>query len=88
MARRPKASDKGSDSGSGRIPLYLVKSKSIAAAGYDRARRTFRVIFAGGGAYDYLSVPAKAYADFLSAPSKGRFVNWRIKPVYPFIRLT
>ena len=70
-----------------RIPLPLKESSSIAAAEYDRTRRTLRVRFSPGGIYDYLDVPADVIIEFLNAPSLGRFVNWRIKPRYRYVRV-
>jgi hypothetical protein len=70
-----------------RMPLQLKESSSIAAAEYDRNRRTLRVRFGPGGIYDYLDVPAGVVREFLNAPSLGRFVNWHIKPRYRFVRI-
>ena len=69
------------------MPLRLKESSSIAAAEYDRNRRTLRVRFMPGGIYDYLDVPAGVVLEFLNAPSLGRFVNWRIKPHYRYVRV-
>ena len=40
-----------------------------------------------GGTYDYFDVPAAVVREFVSAPSLGRFVNWRIKPRYRYVRI-
>jgi hypothetical protein len=64
------------------IAMRAVDSSSIAAAGYSDSRRVLRLRFVGGGIYDYAGVPPQLYAEFLAAPSKGRFVNFRIKPYY------
>ena len=37
--------------------------------------------------YDYQAVPAKIFQDLLVAESKGRFVNWSIKPYYRYRRV-
>ena len=74
----------------GRERLHLKESSSIAAAAYDRARRTLRVMFKPGkashrgGTYDYFDVPEAVVREFLNAPSLGQFVNWRIKPYYEY----
>jgi hypothetical protein len=65
-----------------------VQSSSIAAAGYDPDQQTLRVRFVGGDAYDYLQVPADVFQDFLAASSKGRFINWQIKPRFPYRRVS
>jgi hypothetical protein len=36
---------------------------------------------------DYQAVPAKLFKDLLVAESKGRFVNWSIKPYYRYRRV-
>ena len=68
--------------------MRRVHSSSIAAVGYDRGMRTLRVRFINGGVYDYLQVPTDVFQDLLDASSKGQFVNWQIKPCYPYVRLT
>lgn len=64
-----------------------MSSSSIAAAGYDDRRRALRLRYVSGGMYDYLDVPVGVFQELLDAPSKGRFVNWYIKPRYRFARL-
>jgi hypothetical protein len=76
-----------------RKPLVLKKSRSIAAAEYDRQRKVFRVRFKAGraahrgGTYDYFDVAAAVVRAFVDAPSLGRFVNWQIKPYYKYKRV-
>jgi hypothetical protein len=65
-----------------------LRSSSIEAAGYDRERRTLRVRYLGGSTYDYVAVPAKVFKELLEADSKGRFVNWSIKPFYRYRRIS
>jgi hypothetical protein len=63
-------------------------STSIEAAVYDRNERKLRIRFCPGqgrrrgDTYDYLDVPMTVIRDFLGFDSKGRFVNWYIKPHY------
>ncbi|MBV9044052.1 MAG: KTSC domain-containing protein [Alphaproteobacteria bacterium] len=64
-----------------------MQSSSIEAAGYDLERRTLRIRFVGGSTYDYHGVPAMVLKQLLAAESKGRFVNWSIKPYYRYTRL-
>jgi hypothetical protein len=64
-----------------------MESSSIEAAGYHLERRTLRIRYAGGSTYDYQAVPAKIFQDLLVAESKGRFVNWSIKPYYRYRRV-
>jgi hypothetical protein len=76
-----------------RTPLVLKESTSIAAAEYDWTRKILRVRFKAGraahrgGTYDYFGVPKAVVRDFVSAPSLGQFVNWKIKPYYKFKRV-
>lgn len=65
------------------IPLFPVRSTSISAAGYARKLSILRLRYSGGRTYDYLGVSPEVFQAFLAAPSKGQFVNWRIKPCYP-----
>jgi len=59
-------------------------SSSLVSAGYDPARRELEVEFAGGAVYRYLGVPPEIWNDFLSATSKGTFVNVEVKPAYRY----
>lgn len=65
----------------------VVDSSSIAEVGYDPHREIMEVEFRNGGLYRYLEVPAEVYREFEEAESKGRFVNLRIKPEHPCVRL-
>ena len=75
------------DRGRREIPLFPLRSTSIAAAGYARKWRILRLRYSGGRTYDYLGVSNEVFQSFLAAPSKGRFVNWQIKPYYPCARI-
>jgi hypothetical protein len=66
------------------MELQPVKSTSIAAIGYERRRRWLRIQYrASRRTYVYGGVPPAEFAALEQAESKGRFVNFRIKPVYP-----
>jgi hypothetical protein len=69
------------------IAMRPVVSSSIAAAGYDAERETLRLRYIGGATYDYAGVPAQVFEAFRNAPSRGQFVNWRIKPYYACVRV-
>ena len=64
-----------------------MPSTAIRAYSYDAPRRILRVTFVSGRAYDYLGVPKADYEVLHAADSKGRFVNFRIKPRYPYRRV-
>lgn len=68
-----------------RVP---VESSSIAAVGYDAERHTLEVEFAHGAVYQYLDVPAEAYAALMAADSKGgRFLNAVIRGAYACVQI-
>lgn len=64
-----------------------VDSSSIASIGYDRRTHTLEVEFRGGRVYQYLHVPPGTFLQFMRADSKGRFINYHVKGVYPYAPL-
>jgi hypothetical protein len=69
------------------IPMVLFNSSSVVAGGYDTRSKTLRLRYIDGDTYDYRSVPKAVFDDLLAAPSKGRFVNWCVKPYYSYVRV-
>jgi len=65
----------------------MVASSNIASVGYDIPTQTLEVEFLSGAIYQYFNVPENMYQQLLSEPSKGRFLNAYIKPLYPFSRV-
>lgn len=61
-----------------------VRSSNICSAGYDLHAEIMEVEFQNGSVYQYLSVPANVYDQFLQAPSKGKFLNTRVKGRFRF----
>jgi hypothetical protein len=59
-----------------------VESSSIRSVGYDVKAWTLEIEFIDGDVYRYHPVPGGTYAALMRAPSKGRYVNYRIKPYY------
>jgi hypothetical protein len=57
-----------------------VESSSIAAIGHEAD--VLEVRFRNGGVYRYHGVPKAVFARLLSAESKGRFFNRRIRDAY------
>jgi hypothetical protein len=60
--------------------LVRVTSEAVRAVGYAPSGRPARsgtlvVLFVTGGLYEYLDVPPSAYAEFMNAESKGKFVH-------------
>ena len=62
--------------------LLVEGSSNIKSAGWEN--NIFEVEFANGSTYRYLNVPTEAYKDFVLSPSKGKFLNTKIKPQFKF----
>jgi uncharacterized protein len=67
-----------------RIP---VDSSNIADVGYDDTTMTLEVGFRNGTVYQYFDVPQTVYQEFMSADSKGTFLNANIKNNYRYTKL-
>jgi hypothetical protein len=65
-----------------------LDSTSLASVGYDPAAHVLEVEFRNGGVYQYLDVPDGEYEEFITAPSKGRYLNTEIKPNHPSRKLS
>jgi hypothetical protein len=61
-----------------------MPSSVIKAMDYDPVLRVLRITFVSGQIYDYLGVPPRVMEEMKVAPSKGIFLNRRIKGHYPF----
>jgi hypothetical protein len=71
-----------------RSPKRLaVESSSIANVGYNARQRILDIQFHSGAVYRYSTVPKEVHAQFLKAPSKGRYFSAQIRGKYPFQRL-
>ena len=68
--------------------MTAVESGTLAAAGYDDARRTLQLEFRSRAVYKYFEVPARVYEALLTAPSKGRYFNRTIRGNFPFSRVS
>lgn len=68
--------------------MTLFNSSSIAAGGYHAPSRVLRLRYIDGDVYDYRNVPQVVFHNLLGAPSKGQFVNARVKPYYRYVRVT
>ncbi|MEX3021026.1 KTSC domain-containing protein [Kluyvera sp. STS39-E] len=56
-----------------------VLSSRIKSIGYDEKHKLLEIEFFTLGIYQYVGVPLKTYATFLSVKSKGRFFDGVIK---------
>ena len=64
------------------------ESSAVSYARYDRQHRRLYLTFRESGEmYVYVDVPLPIYEALLTAESKGRFINERIKDRYKFQRL-
>lgn len=65
-----------------------MPSKAIRTFSYDETRNELTVTFVTGRGYVYMLVPADVAAAFAASPSRGRFLNERIRDRYPHRRIT
>lgn len=64
-----------------------VSSSSLSSVGYDSDGRLLEVEFRSGAIYAYRNVPLWAYEALMTARSKGRHFDARIRDRYPFERI-
>ncbi len=62
--------------------MASASSSAIRHLAYNPGRQELHVFFRGGGDYTYFDVPLGEYEALLQAPSKGAFVNRKIKGHY------
>lgn len=70
-----------------RIDRVAVASSSLVSIGFAREARTLEIEFRSGAIYRYLGVPAKVFAEFQKAESKGRYFAESIRGKYDFQRI-
>ncbi len=69
-------------------PIFIpVQSSNVSEISYDPDTQELLVRFVNGSLYKYLEVPENVYKSFLHAPSKGKFVNNRLKNRYLYLRV-
>jgi len=69
------------------MPRIPIESSAVSSVGYDPQAKALDIEYAGGAVYRYAPVPDRIVRQLLRAPSKGRFVNTRIRDTYPFRRI-
>jgi len=68
--------------------MIPVESSSIELVGYDEDARELYVRFHNRGrTYAYEDVSRDELDALLDAPSKGRYLNWEIKPFHAYRRV-
>lgn len=73
-----------------RNELKLVKgSSNVKAAGWETSGDggDLHIIFRDDSHYIYRGAPYNVYIDFLSAPSKGKFVHLKLEPFYQVLKV-
>lgn len=73
-----------------RSDLKVVKgSSNVRAAGWEPSTDIgdLHIVFRDDSHYIYRGVPYSVYIDFLSAPSKGKFVHMRLEPYYHTLKV-
>lgn len=64
------------------MTIVNVNSGAIQHVEYHKKKREFDVLFKDGTMASYKNVPEEVYREFLSAGSKGRYLNYNIRGVY------
>lgn len=62
----------------------MAKSSLIERAIFDGAKQTLAVTFTTGRTYLYFGITTDLYSEFATAPSQGKFFNWRIRDQFEF----
>ena len=65
----------------------FVASSTIVAIGYDEPSQTLEVEFKSGAIYQYYNVARALVDELMQAGSKGQFLAYHIKNVYPYSRV-
>ena len=66
------------------VEMTPVESTAVSSIGYDPGKEQLYVEFTSGATYEYDDVPAEVYENFMSSPSKGRFVNDVLTVLYKY----
>lgn len=66
----------------GKVYIEITDSTLVDKVFYDPETLTLDAVFKKGARYRYRRVPAKVFAQFVLANSKGKFFNTNIKKSY------
>jgi hypothetical protein len=69
------------------IRREALASSVLTTAGYSKRRHILEIEFCNGAVYRYLEVPVSVYQGLLSADSKARYYDTKIKGNYHSLRL-
>jgi hypothetical protein len=64
-----------------------VTSTNVMSIGYDPTTETLEVEFQNGGIYQYYNVSQNIYDELMNAPSKGQFIAYQIRNLFPYSRV-
>lgn len=64
-----------------------VASSNIVSIGYDEPSQTLEIEFTNGAIYQYYNVTQVLFEQLIQAGSKGQFLTYQIKSVYPYSRV-
>lgn len=67
------------------MKLVEVNSSNVSRIGYENG--VLEVHFHNGYVYQYSNTSEALFNEFLNAPSKGRFVHYRLKGHFTTIRI-
>ncbi|MGI9088323.1 MAG: KTSC domain-containing protein [Chthoniobacterales bacterium] len=82
-----KAADRTIEPIVSHIPRAAVDSSGLATIGYSKHLHALEIQFRDGLIYRYLEVPVVTYRELVSAESKARFYNQRIRGKYHCLRV-
>ena len=66
------------------VRTLSAESVRLRSVGYDQATRTLEVEQLDGALYQYCDVPKQMHERLMRTRSKGRFLDAKIKPRYPY----
>ncbi len=64
--------------------VFSMPSSVINKYHYFPETEVLRIIYQSGAVYDYIDVPAEIFERFKTVQSKGRFLNYLIKPKFKY----
>lgn len=70
-----------------RMKREPVHSTALASVGYSRRLHALEIEFRNGAIYRYLNVDPAIYRELMSAPSKTRFYDEKIRRKYRSLRV-
>lgn len=66
------------------VVVTSLESAALSRAAYDATRQMLWLTFQGGAVYCYFGVPPHIHQELITAPSKGKYLNRRIRGHFPY----